>query len=141
MTTEVVVADILFNLNRCENLFPYLSGTRGACFNGPVNHLLCTSQGELSFYSVSDYAATELSKKLGPSIISNLRSVLQKWMNPSMDGQLLEMRFFAKVEQDDLTFLWKWAQRKFWWMNRWSRGAWPLSIFIDFDPERSLPPI
>ena len=144
-TTKDVIEDISFNLNRCEDLFPYLSGTIGACFDGAINHLLCSSpasQEISSFAPVSSYAATAIAKKLGPTLISKLRTVFREQMNPSMQGHLFEMWFFAKLEHDNLNFRWKWAQHQTWWtMSRWSHGVWSKSKFTTFDPESSLPPI
>jgi hypothetical protein len=139
-STKAVIEDISVHLSRCGDLFPYLSGTIGPCSNGAVNHLLCSSKENPSFYPVSDYAATVMSKMLGP-MISNLRSVLQKQMNPSMDRHLFEMWFFEKVEHGNLNFLWRWVQRKFWWLNKFKHGVWRRSVSTTFDPEGSLPPI
>ena len=140
-TTKEVIEDISLNLNRCA--FPYLSGSMGAC--GAISHLLFSSQAcqeTSSFVPVSSYAATTIAKKLPPTLISNLRTVLREQMNPSMEGHLFEMWFFAKLEHGNLKFRWKWAQHQTWWtMNRWSHGVWRQSKFTTFDPDSSLPPI
>ena len=142
-STQAVIEDIDYNLERCGDLFPYLSGTIGACSNGAVDHLLCSSSREKSnFIPVSEYAATAIAKKLGPNLISNLRTILKSAMNPSMDGHLFEMWFFAKLEHGKLEFKSKWAEHKQWWtLNRWSHCVWDQSTVVPFDPEGNLPPI
>ena len=51
---------------------------------------------------ISEYTSTEIGIKFGPSIIKKLFKYIQKYNNPSMEGWMLEIWFFAKLQNEGI---------------------------------------
>ena len=144
MSTEDVIQDIAYNLDRCEDLYPYLSGMSGSSSNTAVNHLLSSYPGVCPHQRrnapISVYAASVIAEKMGPNLVSQLRKTLEWEWNHALDGHLFEMWFFAKLKTSRTRVTRKWAQART-LFTRWCDTIWECSTLIDFDPEMDLPPI
>ncbi|CAM6100826.1 unnamed protein product [Calypogeia fissa] len=114
-------------VNSVTDLMPYVKNFQGERSEAVTNRLLIASydveRGERLPSIVSKYAATLVAQRQGPSIIKGLSAVLNKYLNPSMRGWLVEMWFFASLPVEDFTFIVNGEEK-----------TWPKSTFIDFDP-------
>ena len=144
MSTEDVIRDIAYYVDRCEDLYPYLSGMLGSSSSIAVNHLLSTYPSvrphQRRHVPISAYAAALIAEKLGPNLVSQLRKTLESERNSELDGHLFEMWFFAKLKASRTHIMRKWAQSRN-IFTRWCDTIWECSTLIDFDPEKDVPPI
>ena len=87
-----------------SEVLPYLKGKIVYCSENVINRLFsCYKQnGNPKPAIVSNYAATLLAMKEGPGLIANIASWISADRNPSMDGWLLEMWFFASLRKGGL---------------------------------------
>jgi hypothetical protein len=140
LSTEKVIADIHENVERCENLSKHVSGTIGGSSSQAVNSLLASygrGSSHVSSVPVSEYAASVLAERLGPSYVLNLRNSMVGCMTPVFDGILFHMWFFAKLKSSGLVFFERGFNFGFY--TNWIRRRWPESEFVNFNPEKSIP--
>ena len=136
--TSKVIAKIREYVAECHDLFPYLCGTGGERSNIAVNHLLSTyrdSSGCKICIPLSAFATTLIAAKMGCSLVSRLRPVLKRSINPSVAGYLFEMWFFAKLN-NGISFRERRGDADIWYERKWE-----ASNIIEFSPTQSMPPI
>ena len=136
--TSKVIARIREYVAECHDLFPYLCGTGGERSNIAVNHLLSTYRdpsGCEICIPLSAFATTLIAAKMGSSLVLRLRAVLKRSINPSVDGYLFEMWFFAKLK-DGISFRERRGDADIWCERRWE-----ASSIVDFSPTQPVPPI
>ncbi|KAG7388070.1 hypothetical protein PHYPSEUDO_013189 [Phytophthora pseudosyringae] len=122
-SVEEAVVELNKAIEATDNIEEYVKGTRGIFSSGAVNRLFSWYRGEGNAESslLSKHVARKLAQMLGPSFVQKISASLS--MNPSLDGHLLELWFFAKlthggvecynIDQDGATFLQeKWESEK-----------------------------
>lgn len=92
------------------DIMPYIKGTMGDPSNNVVNRLFSSSPDELGLpyrktSIVSRFAGVELAIKMGPELIRHLAQATRHDFNPSMDGWMLEMWFFASLRHGGVKLL------------------------------------
>ena len=86
-----------------DDIIPYIKGTVGDQSNNVVNRLFSSSLAENDDMFprkksiISRFAGVLLAIKAGPDLIRNLARATRHDGNPSMDGWMLEMWFFASL--------------------------------------------
>ena len=106
-STKKVIEFTKNSVKEVDDIMLYIKGTVGQQSNNVVNRLLSTfldSDGE-KISIVSRFAGVELAIKAGPELISQLSQVTKLDGNPSMDGWLLEMWFFASLRSGGVKLL------------------------------------
>jgi hypothetical protein len=128
-TNEVV--DLLDqSVEVIHDALPYIQGTIGDQSNFVVNRLFSIFKKEGSRTQrtiVSEYAASQLAMKMGRKLVENFYQTLRSRLNPSMDGWLLEMWFFAALSEEGVT-VYNSSQNK--------EVTWPQSDILNFDPNQ-----
>jgi hypothetical protein len=84
------------------DIIPYIKGTIGDQSNNVVNRLFSLSLAEHDMFPrkttiISRFACVMLAIKVGPDLIRRLAEATRHDGNPSMDGWMLEMWFFASL--------------------------------------------
>ncbi|KAJ3337771.1 hypothetical protein HDU83_008501 [Entophlyctis luteolus] len=99
--TEYVIDLINLSISAVTDVMPYLSNTIGDRSDHVINRLFSCYidqyTGRRKPFIISEYAATCLAIKEGPSLINRLSAAIRNYRNPSIDGWLLEMWFFASL--------------------------------------------
>ncbi|KAI3655568.1 hypothetical protein MP638_002633, partial [Amoeboaphelidium occidentale] len=102
--TATVMDDLERAIGAATDVVPYVTGTIGELSDRVVNRLFShheNSQMKIrrtwSTSIVSEWAALELAMRHGPELVKNLAAVTRLVSNPSFDGWLLEMWFFASL--------------------------------------------
>ncbi|KAI3657466.1 hypothetical protein MP638_002729 [Amoeboaphelidium occidentale] len=110
--TATVMEKLSTAIEKVDDIVPYIKRSIGPQSNHIVNRLICVVRsrrglGRLSTfkYIVSEWAASLLAIINGPDLVKSLAEVARRESNPSMDGWLLEMWFFAQIRNSDLTLL------------------------------------
>ena len=97
------VIDCLNQSVQCvQDIIWYLRGTIGDPSDQVINRLFnrySDDYGKKEQSIVSRYAAFKVAPKMGPELIASHAN----YRNPSMDGWLLEMLFFARLAKDGVT--------------------------------------
>jgi hypothetical protein len=98
--TQAVVELIATSVASVDDILPYIKGTIGDQSNNVVNRLFSSSLAEHDMFPrktsiISRFAGVRLAIKAGPDLIRRLADATQHDGNPSMDGWMLEMWFFA----------------------------------------------
>jgi hypothetical protein len=105
MKTREVTKSISMAISEVPNLHMYINGEIADRNIGAVNRLLGSyrRKGDRRIvFVISRYAALELAIVAGPEGVRAMRNSLRAYKNPSMDGWLFEMWFFAIVKTDGL---------------------------------------
>jgi hypothetical protein len=127
-TNEIVVL-LDESVRSVEDPTPYIKGTIGDQSNFVVNRLF-NIHIENSIWKhsiVSEYAASRLAMKMGRKLVENFYQTLKSRLNPSMDGWLLEMWFFASLSEEGVT-VYNSSQNE--------DVTWPQSDILNFDPNQ-----
>ena len=102
----VVIKRLSDSVAAVPDIMPYIKGSVGDPSDAVVNRLFSSyhkpfGPSKNSHYTsiVSAWAASELAMKGGPDLIRNLAATLRLLRNPSMDGWMLEMWFFACIHK------------------------------------------
>ena len=98
--TQAVIEQTDESVASVDDIFPYIKGTVGDRSNNVVNRLFSSSFAEDDMFHrknsiVSRFAGVMLAIKAGPDLIRRLAEATKLDGNPSMDGWMLEMWFFA----------------------------------------------
>jgi hypothetical protein len=105
--TKTVIESIEKSISHVQNVIPYIQGAVGDQSNDVVNRLFSASAKSGNSFSrqssiISQFAALLLAIKSGPDLIRSLKDVTKYDSNPSMDGWMLEMWFFASIRKGGL---------------------------------------
>ena len=103
--TTKVISELDISINTVEDIIPYIEGTVGHRSNKVINRLfsmyLIGSSRKRSWI-ISRHAACLLAVRFGPDLITNLAKTIAHDSNPSMDGWMFEMWFFANIREKDI---------------------------------------
>jgi hypothetical protein len=107
-TTIAVILQTNESVASVDDIFKYLNGTVGDQSNNVVNRLFSSSLAERDMFSrktsiISRFAGVMLAIKAGPALIRHLAEATKHDGNPSMDGWMLEMWFFASLRHGGVT--------------------------------------
>jgi hypothetical protein len=96
-TVDGAVAELDKAIAATDDIKGYIEGTRGISSEGAVNRLFSwyRAGGDVASCLVSKHVARKLAQKLGPDFVQNISTSLSS--NPSLDGHLYELWFFAKL--------------------------------------------
>ena len=111
-----------------DNVLSYIKGSVGDRSNSVINRLFgsfINSEHMRRTSIISEFAASQLALKEGPSLIQSLVEVLNLDRNPSMDGWLLEMWFFASMRSGGVKFR----------VKNGAKDSWAEATVHTFDPE------
>ena len=102
LTTKAVIEQTDESVASVKDIFPYIKGTIGDQSNNVVNRLFSSSfaKDDISPRKnsiVSRFAAVLLAITAGPDLIRRLAKATKHDSNPSMDGWMFEMWFFASL--------------------------------------------
>jgi len=103
--TEQVIEIIKDSVSRVGgDIVEYIKGTMGEQ-SEIINHLLNIFyvNGEYKIFLLSKYVGSRIANKLGPKVIENFYDAIKRYTNPSMDGWVLEMWFFASLVHNGIT--------------------------------------
>ena len=100
--TQAVIQQTNESVDFVDDIFRYLKGTVGDQSNDVVNRLFSLSLAEDDMFPrktsiISRFAGVMLAIKSGPDLIRRLAEATHHDRNPSMDGWILEMWFFASL--------------------------------------------
>lgn len=126
-STAEVIEDLRDAIGTVDDIMPYLQCTIGDRSHGVVNRLFTYNEdatGKPLSGIISQFAATSLAAKVGPSLIKSLSHALRGNLNPAMEGWLLEMWFFASLQHSGVKYC----------VND-KEMIWPKSVIHMFDPE------
>ncbi|KAJ8331122.1 hypothetical protein O5D80_000693 [Batrachochytrium dendrobatidis] len=103
--TKDVIQQTYGSITFVNDIFPYVKGTIGDQSNNVVDRLFSSSLVENDVFPrktsiVSQFAGVMLAIKKGPDLIRKLAKATRHDGNPSMDGWMLEMWFFASLHYD-----------------------------------------
>ncbi|KAJ8327856.1 hypothetical protein O5D80_003253 [Batrachochytrium dendrobatidis] len=103
--TKDVIQQTYGSITFVNDIFPYVKGTIGDQSNNVVDRLFSSSLVENDVFPrktsiVSQFAGVMLAIKKGPDLIRKLANATRHDGNPSMDGWMLEMWFFASLHYD-----------------------------------------
>jgi hypothetical protein len=100
--TQAVIDRTYVSVASVPDIFQYIDGTVGDQSDNVVNRLFSSSNSDNDMFPrktsiVSRYAGVRLAMKAGPDLIRRLAEATRHDGNPSMDGWMLEMWFFASL--------------------------------------------
>jgi hypothetical protein len=100
--TKAVIQQTDESVASVDDIFRYLKGAVGDQSNNVVNRLFSSSLADHDMFPrktsiISRFAGVILAIKAGPDLIRRLAEATQHDGNPSMDGWMLEMWFFASL--------------------------------------------
>ena len=140
LTTKQVIENVNVDVTRAPDLFPYLSGAITERSHEAVNRLLNTyvdDAGVERCKPVSTYAALAIARKLGPQLMTELRTVLKSVSrNSGLDGTLWMMWVSSKLAIEGLT-----VREKFGYTITWTTSVWDASPVLEFNARGPKPPI
>jgi hypothetical protein len=105
LSTERVIEDIATAVQETDDFLKYLTGTIGIRSNTVINRLFATyqnSDGTRSNILVSRFAAVHIGMNAEKNLIENLIRALENSSNPSLDGWLFELLFFAYMKYNGI---------------------------------------
>jgi hypothetical protein len=100
--TKTIIEQTDKSVAAVDDIMPYIKCTVGEQSNNVVNRLFSLSLSEHDMFPrktslISRFVGVMLAIKAGPELIINLAKATQHNGNPSMDGWMLEMWFFASL--------------------------------------------
>ena len=108
--TATVIEYLDNSVAAVSDIMPYITGVIGDISNNVINRLFShfyrpggISQKARTTCIVSEWAASQLAMKGGPNLVKNLAAVTRHEHNPSMNGWLFEMWFFALLRHCGIT--------------------------------------
>jgi hypothetical protein len=101
-STNDVIQETDESVFKVSDIIPYIKGTTGDLSDNVRNRLFSSILAQNGIFRrktsiISRFAAVMLAIKAGPELIRHLAEVTRKNSNPSMDGWMLEMWFFASL--------------------------------------------
>ncbi|KAJ3338158.1 hypothetical protein HDU83_008293, partial [Entophlyctis luteolus] len=91
------------SISATSNFMAYLLNTTGDRSNDVINRLFSCyidpTTGLKDTLIISQYAAIQLAMNEGPELVKKIAIAVEEYSNPSMDGWLLEMWFFASLRK------------------------------------------
>jgi DNA polymerase III delta prime subunit len=108
--TKAVIEQTDESVSKVTDIIPYIKGTIGDLSNNVINRLFSSSLAQHGLFRrktsvVSRFAGIMLAIKVGPDLIRHLAEVTRHDGNPSMDGWMLEMWFFASLRHGGVKLL------------------------------------
>ena len=123
-STEVVISQ----LNRCvdsaTDLQAYLENNVGDCSSEVINRLFSRYDGR-EYSVISDFAVRLIAAKRGPILVDLMIRTFRAKRNPSFHGAMLELWFFASLENGGL---------ELYDDNTGQDVAWPECDCMEFNP-------
>ena len=101
-STKTIINETQDSIENVDDIIPYIKGSKRDWSSNVINRLLSARVHPYYNYLrqisiVSRFAAAMLAIKAGPELIRSLSEVTRVKGNPSMNGWLLEMWFFANL--------------------------------------------
>jgi hypothetical protein len=100
--TKTIIEETHISVASVADVVPYIPGTIGDQSNKVVNRLFSSSLEEHDIFGrktsiISRFAGVMLAIKAGPNLIRHLAQATRHDGNPTMDGWMFEMWFFASL--------------------------------------------
>jgi hypothetical protein len=102
--TKSVIGKLNQAIISCHDLMAYIENYVGEGSENVINRLFniyeINSKKRKSI--ISEYVSTEIGIKFGPKVIQKLWKFIEKYKNPSMEGWMLEIWFFANLQNEGI---------------------------------------
>jgi hypothetical protein len=105
LPTSEVIQKLEDSVASCNDIVPYIQGYIGDQTSQVINRLLArykTAESPMTWI-VSRFASVLFAFKMGPGVIAQLSQAIKQFSNPAIDGWILEMWFFAKLQCEALS--------------------------------------